>query len=503
MKIVGLLTVGFGLLLAGSTQAQVVPGGPSPSPKPAVVSQVEDCGCEDKALPEVLAVVNGVKISKLDLSEATQKRVKDLHQEVIDARRNEVGLQINSLLLEVEAKKRGITSAKLLEDEVVAKATVPTEAEALAFYNQNKTQIGQDFASVRERIIAYLQEQRQLEAAKALADRLRAAAVLRISTEPVTPGLTAATQARVFATVNGKNITSGEVEDSLKPLIFSVQESVYTVRKQDVEMKINDILLEQEAKRRGITTGALFEAEVKNKLPAVTEAEALKFYTLNKERMNGEYATLKDQVIKYLSDKADRDAESAFATRLRNAAQVQMLLTPPVPPSYQIAVDDQPTRGNATAAVTVVEFTDFECPSCAKQHPVIEQLITEYGSRIRFVVRDFPLAQHENAAKAAEAAEAAREQGKYWEYVALLYRNQSALQVDRLKQYATTAGLDRVKFDSALDTGKFAGKVLRDRQDGAKIGVSSAPVFFVNGRRVSNPSYEGLKAAIESNLKSR
>jgi hypothetical protein len=301
MKTFFLPTLGGGLLLAGIAHAQVNPGRPTSNPGPVAVSQVEGCGCEDRALPEVLAIVNGVKISKLDLSDATQKRIKDLQQQVVDARAREVGLQINSVLLESEAKKRGITSAKLLEDEVVAKATVPTEAEALAFYNQNKAQIGQEFASVRERIIAYLKEQRQVEAAKALADRLRAAAALRISNEAVTPGLTPAARARVFANVNGKTITSGDVEDNLKPLIFSVQESVYTLRKQDVETKINDILLEQEAKKRGITTGALFDAEVKNKLPAVTEAEALKFYNDNKERINGEYATLKDQLIKYLS----------------------------------------------------------------------------------------------------------------------------------------------------------------------------------------------------------
>ena len=105
--------------------------------------------------------------------------------------------------------------------------------------------------------------------------------------------------------------------------------------------------------------------------------------------------------------------------------------------------------------------------------------------------------------KAAEAAEAAREQGKYWEYVALLYKNQSALQVDRLKQYASTLGLDRARFDTALDSGKFADKILRDRLDGQKVGVSSAPTFFVNGRRVSDLTYEGLKTAIETNLKTR
>jgi protein-disulfide isomerase len=110
---------------------------------------------------------------------------------------------------------------------------------------------------------------------------------------------------------------------------------------------------------------------------------------------------------------------------------------------------------------------------------------------------------HANAFKAAEAAEAAREQDKYWEYTALLFRNQSALEVANLKQYATSLGLDRARFDAALDSGKFADKVRRDILDGDKVGVSGTPSLFVNGRRVNDRTYEGLKAAIEAALKKK
>jgi len=503
MKAFLLLLFWCGFVIASSTQAQVNRATPSPSPSAAVASQPADCGCEDKPLPEVFATVNGIRISKLDITESTQQRIKELQQQVIDARNREVDLQINSFLLEAEAKKRGMTTTKLLETEVVAKTVAPTEADARAFYDQNKAQIPAEFAASKQDIISYLTDSRQREAAKKLADQLRAAATVKILTTAVTPALTAAARARVFATVNGQNITSGDVEDNLKPLIFSVQESVYGLRKQEIELRINDTLLEQEAKKRAITTTSLLASEVTAKVAVVSEAEALKFYNENKPRINGEFAQVKTQIIEYLKSRAQSDAESSFAGRLRSAAQIQIFVTPPQQPQYQIAVDDQPSRGNLSAVVTVIEFTDFQCPTCAKQHPVLERLITEYGTRARFVIRDFPLAQFENSAKAAEAAEAAREQGKYWEYVALLYGNQSALQVDKLKQYASTLGLDRARFDAALDSSKFADKILRDRLDGQKVGISGTPVFFVNGRRVTDPSYEGLKAAIETNLKRR
>ena len=160
-------------------------------------------------------------------------------------------------------------------------------------------------------------------------------------------------------------------------------------------------------------------------------------------------------------------------------------------------------KGTANALVTIVAFTDFECPSCARQHPVLDQIVNEFGDRVRLVVRDFPLSQHANARKAAEAAEAAREQGKYWEYATVLFRNQSALGVDKLRQYATEVGLDRARFDASLDSGKFAEKVQRDVVDGRRLGVSGTPTLYINGKRISDNSYASLKSAIETALKTQ
>ena len=118
-------------------------------------------------------------------------------------------------------------------------------------------------------------------------------------------------------------------------------------------------------------------------------------------------------------------------------------------------------------------------------------------------MRDFPLSQHENARKAAEAAEAAREQGKYWEYASVLFRNQSALGVEKLRQYASELGLDRKQFDASLDSGKFAEKVQRDVMDGRKLGIKGTPTVYINGKRVSDNSFESLKFAVEAALKAQ
>jgi protein-disulfide isomerase len=113
------------------------------------------------------------------------------------------------------------------------------------------------------------------------------------------------------------------------------------------------------------------------------------------------------------------------------------------------------------------------------------------------------LPQHRNAAKAAEAAEAAFEQHKFWEYASILMQNQSALETDKLKEYATRAGLDRSKFDAALDSGKYAAQAQRDMDDGMSYGINATPTVFVNGRQARSNSYDSLKAAIEAALKNR
>ncbi|MDT7807500.1 MAG: hypothetical protein QOJ70_1313 [Acidobacteriota bacterium] len=490
------------------TTAAKPPQPAAAQPSASQVAQSNECGCEAGPVPDVLGVVNGVKITRDDISPQTQQQVAQLQQQVIEARRHELNLQINTILLDAEAKKRGTTTSKLLEAEVVAKTVEPTAAEAQAYFDQNKARIEQqagasvNFADIKDRIVSFLRDQRQQERAKQLADSLRAGAQVKKMVEEATPPATPADRARVFATVNGKNITSGDIEDAILPLVAAYQEQVYLLRKGDLDTRINDILLNQEAQKRGVTGRAVLDAEITAKVPVITEAQALDFFNKNKAQINGDFAQVKYQIIQYLQQNEQQRLEGTFAERLRNGASVQTFITPPPPPVFQIATDDQPTKGNPNASVTLIEFTDYQCPSCAAAQPALDRLITEYGDRVRFVVRDFPLQMHTEARKAAEAAEAAREQGKYWDFTAILFRNQSALKPEQLKQYAQVLGLDRTKFDAALDSGRFADKVERDILDGQKIGVGSTPSFFVNGRRTSDISYEALKAALDAALKS-
>lgn len=495
------------ITLTGTIRAQTSPATTTKSTteKPAVAApptsqpnKDEDCACESQILPDTLATVNGVRISRRDVEATTGENVSQLQRQITEARKRELDLQINSKLLTIEAKKRGTTAAKLLEQEVVAKTKEPTAAEAQSFYDQNKARIQTDFKNTEEDILRYLRDQRQRDEAKRFATKLRETIETKVLVSEAKQPVNEAERARVLAMVNGEPITSGDIEASLKPIVFDVQEKVYNLRKNELDLRINDVLLAQEAQKRKITTNALLDTEIKPK--AVTEQDASAFYEQNKDRVSGDFAQTKESIISYLQQIELRNAERAFVEKLRAAASLQTFLVAPDSPVYSISTTDQPSLGDATALVTIVEFTDYQCPSCAAAQPILERLVKEYGNKVRLVARDFPLSQHADAFKAAEAAEAAREQGKYWEYVGILLRNQSALSLARLKDYAGELALDRTRFDTALDSGKFAETVQRDIEEGTMLGVNSTPAVFINGRRASENSYDALKANIEAAL---
>jgi protein-disulfide isomerase len=183
------------------------------------------------------------------------------------------------------------------------------------------------------------------------------------------------------------------------------------------------------------------------------------------------------------------------------AAAVQPTAVPQ--PTVEATVDDDPAQGPADAAVTVIEFSDFQCPYCARfQSETLPQILQNYGDRIRFVYRDFPLTSiHANALKAAEASECAHDQGKYWEYHDMLFQNQSALDVDSLKSYAASLGLDTTAFNSCLDSDQKMDEVRQDVQDGLAAGVQGTPAFFINGQAISGAQpYSVFQAAIEAAL---
>ncbi|MBI5038749.1 MAG: DsbA family protein [Nitrospirae bacterium] len=186
----------------------------------------------------------------------------------------------------------------------------------------------------------------------------------------------------------------------------------------------------------------------------------------------------------------------------------------PEPQEAVVSMNDDPVKGDLNAPVTIIEFSDFQCPFCGRFFqgtlPEIERDYIKTG-KVRYVFRDFPLEFHKQAPKASEAANCAGEQGKYWEMHDKLFANQNALMVDKLKQYAAEIGLDSGPFDAGLDSGKYAEERNRDIEDGKKAGVSGTPSFFIGksqgkgkeitGKRIVGARpYESFKQVIDQLL---
>lgn len=164
-------------------------------------------------------------------------------------------------------------------------------------------------------------------------------------------------------------------------------------------------------------------------------------------------------------------------------------------------VDSGHVKGGENAKVTIVEFSDFQCPACGAMYPVLKRIESEYGDKIKFVYRHFPLTSiHPFAEKAAEASECAALQGKFWEYHDKLFENQKNLEVSELKQYAVGLSLDFGQFNKCLDSGDMVSKVAKDGADAKSLGSTGTPTFFINGYRYSGMAYEQLKQVIDREL---
>jgi protein-disulfide isomerase len=449
-----------------------------------------------------IVVVNGQTLSTSDFDPAVREEVETVEQKIAAARQSVLDLQINTTLLQVEAKKRRIDTHRLYEMEVTNRIPTPTPAQIKKFIDDNRSQLqleGMDAAVVNQQVAAYLHDEAENKLADDLVKRLRQTNPVVMGVDVNSPNLS---DDAVVVTIGGQPVKAAPVKERLKPIIYKIRLDAYTLAQKQADQLVDNLLLLDEAKKRQIGPEEIIRSEISDKVRPPTDAEVVKFYEENKARINGDLNSVRNQVALYLQDESKRRLEHDLSDKLRKSANIRWLISEPPQPVQNISVDDDPARGAANAPVTIVEFTDFQCPACAAMHPVLDEVLRSYGDKVRFVVRDFPLNQHENARKAAEAANAANAQGKFFEYIAVLFQHQKALDVASLKKYASDLGLDRAKFDAALDRGVYAAEVKHDIDDGEIYGVGSTPTIFINGVQLRTLSADGLREAIDQAAKS-
>ncbi len=303
---------------------------------------------------------------------------------------------------------------------------------------------------------------------------------------------------QAVAEVAGKTITMAELEETLAPQLAQIDRQRRGLLEQGLERLVEDRILAAEAEARGMSVDALVQAEIEAKAGEVTDDQANAFYAENQARINRPIAEILPQIKQYLGQQRREELRQSLVSNLRAKHKARILLD-----VDRVAVETagSPATGPVDAPVTIVEFSDFECPFCSRVLPVIAEAERAYPGQLRVVFRQFPLNIHPNAPKAAEASLCANDQGKFWELHDVLFANQRALGVDLLKGYAAGLGLDKAAFDSCLDGGKYAAQVALDLADGIKAGVTGTPAMFVNGRFLNGAvPFETLAKLIDDEL---
>ncbi len=300
---------------------------------------------------------------------------------------------------------------------------------------------------------------------------------------------------QLVARVSGVDLTLSDLRSDQGGKLLQAEYQYYLNERKALEELIDNRLLADEARKKGIPLDQLLETEVYKGVKDPTE-DQLEVYYEGLDTQDS-YQSVRDDVLQHIRELRRSKARAAYVDQLRKQAKINILL---MPPSAHVNTAKAYSKGETNAPVVLVEFADYQCPYCQKVNPQIQQLKKEYGEALTVVYKDFPLPMHHGSEKAAEASRCAGEQGKFWEYHDVLFYSKQ-LEVDELKEHARVLKLDGDRFDTCLDSGAEASAVKSDLEEAKGLGLTGTPSFFVNGHFFSGVvDYAALKDIVNQQL---
>ena len=274
----------------------------------------------------------------------------------------------------------------------------------------------------------------------------------------------------IVATVGNRSLTLGEVEKTVALPLYALDTQRHQVLQQAIQHLIDEQLLKEEATKKGVTLSRLLEdASESDAIARLANLPA------PVKRLAGSGTTALDA-------QEQARIRQALIVSLRRKADIRISLPRVELPVLEVDASGDRRLGSDRAPITIVEFSDFQCPYCQKSVGILKELRRLYGERIRFIYRDYPGPNHPHAPQAAAAARCAGEQGKFWEYHDLLFDRQSSDKGWDFISLSKELGLQQSAFEVCLNSGRFREQITKDLQDGLKLGVTSTPTFFLNGR---------------------
>ena len=289
---------------------------------------------------------------------------------------------------------------------------------------------------------------------------------LASSTEPV-------------AVVAGQPIFETDLEAAMgSQQLMQLRRQEYEAKSRALENLIRLKLIEAEAKKQEIPPEQLLEREADAKVANPTDGEVEAFF-LGQSRPGARLEDAREQYRAALKRMRIQKARQDYADSLRAGAEIAIYLKPP---GVKVAYDPARVRGDANAPVTIIEFSDFQCPFCRTAQATLNNILAKYKGRVKLAFMDFPMREiHAQALSSAEAARCAGDQGKFWEFHDALFADQSKLKEADLAARARALNLDEKSFQSCLASGKYKPEIEADLKEGAQAGVAGTPAFFING----------------------
>lgn len=320
---------------------------------------------------------------------------------------------------------------------------------------------------------------------------------LLISSGLVTSTAHANSQEQLFE-YGKKTYTADQLGIKTQQKLFDIDSQYHQQRTFLLEDGIVELYAAEQAKASGKPVEDVMKSLLKVKEP--TEKELKAFYEENKSRIPYPYDQIKAQIVRFVSQQKQQDAKKDLLAKIKKEKGLKMLAVAPIAPKVDIAIDGLAQRGKKQAAVTVVEFADYNCPHCKEASVVFEKIYPKYKNKVNFVYGDYSIMG--NSAKIAEAAYCAGKQGKYWQFHKQAFENQGKMDDKKITELAKTLGLKDKDFKACQADKATADFVAKSKKEGARIGVTSTPTIFINGRKVNVAmTVEALSKELDNALK--
>ena len=287
----------------------------------------------------------------------------------------------------------------------------------------------------------------------------------------------------VVARFGDRVITEADLEanEELQRQLIAVRQQEYEITRQHLERMVFDQLLDQAAEEAGVSRAEYVQQRVDSQIPEPSDAQVTALLNQYRARLDPDPDKARQQVVDALKMQNRARVEANVREQMFRESGVSILLEPL---RFEVEIaESHPSRGGGLdAPVTLVEYTDFQCPFCSRVQPTLDTIVSRYGDNVRHVFKHLPLAMHTEARLAAEASMCAADQGKFWQLHDWLFANSRNLSRQTILEQARVLQFDEASFTACLDDETYADEVQRDMVEAQGLGISGTPGFLINGR---------------------